>query len=176
MITYGPGDIRAAPNLPPVCPTCGSHRTEVTGTTEDGGLAVCSDLRGERPRVVVPLLAPGGVDVDDVTAEFAVMRAVGNLLAQLPGAESRTRVLHWAADRFQSGRAAGSGSASSADSAVASTESFRLFMEPDQDAASSAEFAAPSTRKVDDPGLTLDGFDPFAELSMAAVALEWPRA
>jgi hypothetical protein len=37
----------------------------------------------------------------EVSTELAVMQAVGNALAQLPDAESRLRVLQWAADRVR---------------------------------------------------------------------------
>ncbi len=37
----------------------------------------------------------------DISAELAVMQSVGNALAQLPDAESRLRVLRWAADRVR---------------------------------------------------------------------------
>lgn len=173
MISYGPSDVNAAKIRPAASPRRGNHRAKVMRATGNGALT-CRDSRGKRPKVAVPARAPSVVD--DVAAEFAVMQAVGNALAQLADAESQTRVLRWAVDRFPSERAAGPAVASSAEFAAPSTEGFRLFMECDQDAAASAEFAAPSTTKVDDPGLTLDGFDPFAELSMAAAALEWQRA
>jgi hypothetical protein len=37
--------------------------------------------------------------VCDVSTELAVMQSVGNALAQLPDAQSRARVLRWAANR-----------------------------------------------------------------------------
>ena len=35
MVHYGP-DRQTAANLPPICPKCGSHRTQIVGRLEDG--------------------------------------------------------------------------------------------------------------------------------------------
>jgi Zn finger protein HypA/HybF involved in hydrogenase expression len=35
MVHYGP-DRQTASNLPPICPKCGSHRTQIVGRLEDG--------------------------------------------------------------------------------------------------------------------------------------------
>jgi hypothetical protein len=35
MVHYGP-DRQTAANLPPICPKCGSHRTQIIGRLEDG--------------------------------------------------------------------------------------------------------------------------------------------
>ena len=102
------------------------------------------DTRDEPTTTPVSAPAPDGVD--DLSAEFAAMRAVGDALAHLADVESRRRVLRWAAERFQPGQAS--------EPVVAPCADFPAFN----------DVATPSSRKLDDPGLTLDGFDPFAEL------------
>jgi uncharacterized Zn finger protein len=46
----------AAQTRPPICPKCGSHRTEIVGRTDNGAtLVVRCNACGERSRVNLPL-------------------------------------------------------------------------------------------------------------------------
>jgi uncharacterized Zn finger protein len=46
----------AAQTHPPICPKCGSHRTEIVGRTDNGAtLVLRCNACGERSRVSVPV-------------------------------------------------------------------------------------------------------------------------
>ena len=99
MVHYDPDRRHAAQTPPPTCPKCGSHRTEVVDTAEDGRtITVRCNSCGERSTVLIDRRA---ADADNVTDEVEAIRAVGRALAQLPDAASRVRVLRWASERFQ---------------------------------------------------------------------------
>ena len=106
MVHYDPNSLKAAQPLPPVCPRCGNHRTEIVGVSEDGRtMTVRCNACGERSRVEIASAAPDAPTAprgdDDGAEEINVMRVVGRALAQLPDAQSRMRVLRWAGERFQ---------------------------------------------------------------------------
>lgn len=86
------------PALPPVCPKCGSHRTEVVGRSNDGKLiALRCNGCGERSEVT-PVSDRAGADL--VAAELEAILAVGKALTRLDDAAGRKRVLTWALERF----------------------------------------------------------------------------
>ena len=99
MVHYDPDTNQAAPPvLPPVCPKCGSHRTEVLGRSNDGKLiALRCNACGERSEVAPDNDRAGG---DAVAAELEAILAVGKALTRLDDAAGRKRVLHWALERF----------------------------------------------------------------------------
>ena len=88
----------------PLCPKCGSHRTEIIGATDLPRTDVVRcNACGERS--VVPVDQAGQVAARDqgadVTIELEVIQVVGRALTQLPDDEARRRVLRWINDRFQ---------------------------------------------------------------------------
>jgi hypothetical protein len=108
MVHYNPDTLELAQTLPPVCPRCGSHRTEIVGTSDDGRtMTVRCHACGERSRVETAA-AESDEDAtrirEDGSDELEVMRLVGRALAQLPDVDARLRVLRWAADRFEPAR------------------------------------------------------------------------
>ena len=105
MVHYDPDTLKLAQIPPPVCPRCGSHRTEIVGTSDDGRtMTVRCNACGERSRIETATAASAARtaarDGGDGSDELDVMRVVGRALAQLPDAESRMRVLDWASGRF----------------------------------------------------------------------------
>jgi len=55
MVHYDPTRA-AAQTPPPICPKCGSHRTEIVGRTDNGAtLVLRCNACGERSRVSVPV-------------------------------------------------------------------------------------------------------------------------
>jgi len=53
MVHYNP-QLNAVPARPPICPRCGSHRTEVVGRSAEGdAVIVRCNACGERSRVPV---------------------------------------------------------------------------------------------------------------------------
>jgi hypothetical protein len=125
MVHYGVGELQSAsPTLPPLCPTCGSHRTEIVGRSKDGrSVTVRCRSCGERSAIT---LEPATAAVEiEATAdrEIEAMRAIAEALAQLsPG--SRARVLRWTRDRFE--MAATSDDASVAPAVAADDESLAV--------------------------------------------------
>ena len=105
MVHYDPETLKLAQTPPPVCPRCGSHRTEIVGLSDDGRtMTVRCNACGERSRIETAGDATAArtaacIDADG-SDELDVMRSVGRALAHLPDAASRTRVLNWASDRF----------------------------------------------------------------------------
>jgi hypothetical protein len=99
MVHYAPDAPPAAHTPPPVCPKCGSHRTQIVGSSEGGVLTIRCNSCGERSTISVGAreTVPSG---DDVATDLAVMRGVGQPLGRLPDAESRTRVLRWTTDQL----------------------------------------------------------------------------
>ena len=54
MVHYNPSQKAAAQGVPPLCPKCGSHRTEVVGRSNDmTTLTVRCNACGERSQVPV---------------------------------------------------------------------------------------------------------------------------
>src|SRR5580700_863160 len=92
MVHYNPDPRDAAHAPPPVCPKCGSHRTEIVGTSAGGILTVRCNSCGERSTINMESKATVASG-DGVTAEFGVMQTLGQELERLPDSESRTRVL-----------------------------------------------------------------------------------
>ena len=104
---------------PPVCPQCGSHRTEVVDTTESprrmmircNACGMHSVLRGDgdtgaaKPKDVT---SAATVSVsNEVSVELDVIQAISLALAHLPDAEAQRRVLRWINDRFPASRSSG---------------------------------------------------------------------
>lgn len=107
MVNYDRLSSTAPQNLPPICPKCGSHRTEIVGVdgSQDGRMLIlrCNSC-GERSTVPAEPLSdtrPEHARSEDLTAELEALQAVGQALANLGNPESRQRVLRWAAERFQ---------------------------------------------------------------------------
>ena len=104
MVHYDPDSLKAAQPHPPVCPRCGSHRTEIIGLSDDGRtMTLRCNACGERSRIDIVPAADGRrarAHDEDGSEELGVMRLIGRALAQLPDAESRMRVLRWASERF----------------------------------------------------------------------------
>lgn len=101
MVHYDPPSLNAAQQPPPVCPKCGSHRTEIVGITDQGQVVVRCNTCGERS--VVPSGSPRTaptLDVDPISAELDAMRVVAAAIARLDDPESRRRVLRWIGERF----------------------------------------------------------------------------
>jgi len=97
MVHYN-GEQQAAPALPPICPKCGSHRTEVVGRSNDAQtLTLRCNACGERSVVTVDRSTAAATT--DTTAEVDAIRAISVVLSQLDPA-ARVRVLTWAQQRF----------------------------------------------------------------------------
>ena len=65
MVQYNQ-DWHAAQLLPPVCPKCGSHRTQVVGRSDDGKTVIVRcNACGEQSRVVVPDNGPQSISDSD---------------------------------------------------------------------------------------------------------------
>ena len=106
MVHYDPDSLKAAQTPPPVCPRCGSHRTEIVGLSDDGRtMTVRCNACGERSRIEMAHAEPDARTAargdEDGAEELAVMRLVGRALAQLPDSQARARVMRWASERFQ---------------------------------------------------------------------------
>lgn len=108
MVHYDRPSNMAPQNPPPICPKCGSHRTEIVGVggSQDGRTFIlrCNSC-GERSTIPagppVGDTRPDSVSPEEVTAELEALQAVGQALANLGNPESRQRVLRWASERFQ---------------------------------------------------------------------------
>jgi hypothetical protein len=70
MVHYDP-PIHASPAPPPLCPKCGSHRTEVVGKSADGAVVIRCNACGERSQLEEKTSA----DADGV-ADAAAMSAM----------------------------------------------------------------------------------------------------
>jgi hypothetical protein len=106
MVHYDPNSLKTVQTPPPVCPRCGSHRTEIVGLSDDGRtMTLRCNACGERSRIEMAHAALGARAAvrgdEDAAEELAVMRIVGRALAQLPDSQSRMRVLRWATERFR---------------------------------------------------------------------------
>lgn len=54
MVHYSPDKVGASPSVPPLCPKCGSHRTEVVGRSNDSTtLTIRCNACGARSEVPV---------------------------------------------------------------------------------------------------------------------------
>lgn len=170
--------LRTAQTPPPLCPKCGSHRTEVVGRSDAGSLVIRCNACGARSEVPVPHEPQS----QDVATELQAMLTVGRALMELHNAESRRRVLRWASDRFQADQTTACVEATSlhrpdkpADPNLAVDGIQELFAEsavaPNASAANTA--AAPSARRAD------GGVESMIR-SLAAdfrrLALEWQGA
>lgn len=105
MVQHDPNSRVAAQARPPLCPQCGSHRTEIVGVSKDTerlvvrctSCGVRSNVASEAPVDGRPESSPS----EELNAELAAIQAVGLILAELRDQESRKRVLRWAFDHFQ---------------------------------------------------------------------------
>jgi hypothetical protein len=103
MVHYDPTHLNAVQQPPPVCPKCGSHRTEIVGISDGGQIVLRCNGCGERS---VVSLHPGHhgehepTPADAVGVELDAMRTVAGALAALDDFDARCRVLRWAAERF----------------------------------------------------------------------------
>ncbi len=89
---------QAAPALPPICPKCGSHRTEIVGRSNDAQtLTLRCNACGERS--VVTIDRSTAAAMTDTTTEVEAIRAISAALSELDPA-ARIRVLTWAQQRF----------------------------------------------------------------------------
>jgi transcription elongation factor Elf1 len=95
MVHYHP-PLQTAQTPPPLCPKCGSHRTEVVGRSDAGSLVIRCNACGARSEVPVPREPQS----QDVANEVQVMLTIARALMELRDPESRTRVLRWATDRI----------------------------------------------------------------------------
>jgi len=104
MVHYDDPRLFAAQQPPPVCPKCGSHRTEVVGINDRGDVVLRCNACGERSTVSVNSMRYQPIEtampVDTIANEIAAMRAISSALARLHDDEARERVLRWARDRF----------------------------------------------------------------------------
>lgn len=92
MVHYDPAQ-QASPRPPRLCPKCGSHRTEIVGTSADGAVLILRcNACGARSEVS----SPAG---DDLTAEADAMARIARVLSDLDDLASRERVLRWAIER-----------------------------------------------------------------------------
>jgi hypothetical protein len=109
MVHCFPGGevVASPPTLPRVCPNCGSHRTEVLGPLSHGkAIALRCNSCGARSEVARDEHRSSAPN--DMAAELAAIAAIADALAQLPSADGRRRVLHWAAEQFTAIDIAGS--------------------------------------------------------------------
>ena len=94
--------IRVVHNPPPVCPSCGSHRTEIVGKTDAPPTLIVRCIAcGARSSVPLEEAKSDGHRMDDVNVELEVIEAVGRALARLSQPDAQGRVIRWINDRFQ---------------------------------------------------------------------------
>jgi hypothetical protein len=96
--------------LPPLCPKCGSHRTEVVGQSPDGHvLIIRCNACGERSEVDTRTMGRTMGTYDEtenggndklVVSEVDVMMQLAHALGTLPDLDARRRVLRWAMERY----------------------------------------------------------------------------
>jgi hypothetical protein len=99
MVHYNPDAAPAVHTPPPVCPKCGSHRTQIVGRSEGGVLTIRCNNCGERSTIGVGSRETV-LSGDDVATDLPVLLGIGQTLDQLPDAESRTPVLRWTTDQL----------------------------------------------------------------------------
>ena len=106
MVHYDPPR-HSAQTPPHVCPKCGSHRTEVIGSSETPpAIMLRCNVCGERSSVPIeanatPYRREGAAVKDAVEVEIEVIQAVGRALAILPDVEAQRRVMRWLNDCYQ---------------------------------------------------------------------------
>lgn len=101
MVHYDP--LNAAHQPPPICPKCGSHRTEVVGITDTPPALIvrCSACGARSTLPMDEKETAEKTTMDDVTVELEVIQSVGRALARLSDADAQARVIRWINDRFQ---------------------------------------------------------------------------
>lgn len=106
MVHYDPPR-HAVQTPPPVCPKCGSHRTEVVGSTDaPPAIMLRCNACGERSSVPVEgnrtaTRREGHSIKDDLELEIEVIQAVGRALGHLPDVGAQRRVMRWLNDCYQ---------------------------------------------------------------------------
>lgn len=145
MVHYDPTQ-QASPKPPRLCPKCGSHRTEIVGTSGDGTVLILRcNACGARSEVP----SPHG---DDFAAEGDAMARIARVLSDLDDLAARERVLRWAMERT-SGDAPGA------------TEAFEAAdVHPPQ----ADEVFGPRVDSASDPNLGVDGISDLFDASLAA--------
>jgi hypothetical protein len=109
MADYDLGAVTVKPP-PPLCPKCGSHRTEIVGQSPDGRvLIIRCNACGERSEVDTRTMGftmgtydepeNGGND-HQLVSEVDVMTQLAHALGKLPDLDARRRVLRWAMERY----------------------------------------------------------------------------
>lgn len=145
MVHYDPAQ-QASPKPPRLCPKCGSHRTEIVGTSADGTVLILRcNACGARSEVA----SPAG---DDLAAEADAMARIARVLSDLDDLASRERVLRWAIERTN-----GDGRA---DTEPVETDA-------DVEPSHADDVFARRADSASDPGLGVDGISDLFDGSLA---------
>lgn len=145
MVHYDPTQ-QATPKPPRLCPKCGSHRTEIVGTSGDGTVLILRcNACGARSEVASP--GPG----DDLAAEADAMARIARVLSDLDDLASRERVLRWAIER-------------TSGDAPADTEAFEAAAEVEPPQAD--DLFGPRVDSASDPKLGVDGISDLFDGSL----------
>ena len=72
MVHYDDPGLFAVQQPPPICPKCGSHRTEVVGISDRGDVVVRCNTCGERSTVSLKPMSYRRIDADAAVEAVAI--------------------------------------------------------------------------------------------------------